>query len=301
MPKVDYTKNELAIMKTWKNAIKVTPEGIISHPEKVYKYITSKYSNNTLKTHIIILCSILRKNGKDNKQREKWMEQATKINKDMEKVAINQQIAPNRAEHQISWSKIIEARGKIKKLFEEDKTNNKNNEAYLAAALYTMRPPIRLDYADMELIDDINDDVDSKQNYILQNKKKGTYTIIINHDKVIETHKKGIYPIKEPELNKIIANSLKEYKRDYLFSKFDSNEEPLGKIGLRELLHYVFKPKLISVDILRSAYISEKYPKISLAEKMVIANQMRHSPQIAELAYQKVGLLKCPNCGFKLN
>ena len=222
----------------------------------------------------------------------KYINEATRINQSVEKQSKNQKVIPSRTTDQLDFSVIETYRDKLKKIWENNLTNNKNNLAYLTICLYTLQPPLRLDYKNMEIVDTPLKVMRKKdQNYLLKNNLMDkTYTIIINKDKVIKSHGKGKIPIIDNDLNKIIDESLKIFPRKYLLSKYDNGDVPIGKQGLELLLRYIFKPFNISVDILRSAYITNAFsnPKMTLQNKEDLMKQMRSSLNMAEVMYKKI-------------
>ena len=67
---------------------------------------------------------------------------------------------------------------------------------------------------------------------------------------------------------------------------------PIGKQGFESLLRQCFSPQRVTVDILRSAYITHFYsvPRKTLKDKDELARLMRHSAKIAEREYHKIDI-----------
>ena len=68
--------------------------------------------------------------------------------------------------------------------------------------------------------------------------------------------------------------------------------KPLGKQNFENLLSECMPDKKLSVDLIRSAYITHMYnkPNFTIAQRNELAKQMRHSRNIAELSYQKMNI-----------
>ena len=65
---IKFTKAEEEKLKTWQNATGITPDQITEKHADIYKYIKKKYTKpNTIKTHLILLTSILKKFKDDDK------------------------------------------------------------------------------------------------------------------------------------------------------------------------------------------------------------------------------------------
>ena len=66
--------------------------------------------------------------------------------------AKKQELLPQRKDNFVLFHDIVKRREQFRQLFEQDKTNNKYNLSYVLLSLYTMQPPIRMEYKDMEIV-----------------------------------------------------------------------------------------------------------------------------------------------------
>lgn len=112
--------------------------------------------------------------------------------------------------------------------------------------------------------------------------------LILNHDKVIHAYGKAKFELPN-DLANVLDKSLERFPRSYVLSLIKDGTKPAGKQNFERLLHTAFAPKRVSIDLLRSAYITEKYnhTKMTLAQKEELAKKMRHSVSTADENYNK--------------
>ena len=173
-------------------------------------YLTSKYSNkNTIKSYLIpfnIICN----NSNSNTN---FTDIINKINKDYEK-QIDDNIVNSKDNNKIILDyNIITLENNINSL--------ENIEDKLIYALYTLIPPRRLEYSNMYIINDINQDNDNNKNYLLINETNSKF--IFNNYKTNKTFKKQIIDITNMTLKNIINNYLKQTNSDKLFNYSSNN------------------------------------------------------------------------------
>ena len=96
--------------------------------------------------------------------------------------------------------------------------------------------------------------------------------------------------IKSNELTNIIDDSLLNFKRDYILSLISNGKKAIGKQSFEKLLISCFENKHVTVDLLRSAYITDKYNNKSFSnrDKNELAKNMRHSASVANNIYNKI-------------
>jgi len=157
---------------------------------------------------------------------------------------------------------------------------------YLVVSLYTLIEPIRLDYAPMKIIYDLDND-DSETNF-LYIKSRTTKKFILNEYKTFNKYGKKIIDIP-PELNSVINLYLKFHKSVYTKNDEDNSfifnfkNEPLKSNELTLLIPQAFSQytdKHITLNLLRHIYCTEKIelkdPE-KLAQETQIAKNMCHS------------------------
>lgn len=177
----------------------------------------------------------------------------------------------------MDWKSVLEIANKhINEVaYFKDKKSIQNNKEKkmldyaLIAALYSMIPPSRLDFHNMNVYKDKQqDELPSDENYILMNKKE-KMLIVLNSYKT-----EGKYGKKEL----IVPAKLKKMIKLYL--KF--NEKILDGMtenNLSKIIKKVFTSgdKSLSLNMLRHVYISDKVNTSKLKKNKKIASDMGHS------------------------
>lgn len=160
-------------------------------------------------------------------------------------------------------------------------------QMYLVLNLYTMIPPIRNDFANLEITDsDVYSESD-KVNYINLKTKE----LILTNYKTVKSY--GIKKLPLPdELIKLIEKYIKVRELYLGETKAllvnTTNLEPMKPNGLTKYLNKIFAPKKVSTTLLRKSYISERYPVINTArDRERDANFMMHSVGMASNVYSK--------------
>ena len=228
---------------------------IAKNHKKIYEYITQHYTNkNTLKEHISVLAGNLRALDTLPLVQKNYSKIATELCLELQDESKKQELLPQRKENFVFLQDIIKRREQFIQLFEQDKANNKNNLSWVLLSLYTMQPPIRMEYKDMEIVTVLPKN--KKQNFIFH--KNNKYSVVIRNDKVIKSHGPANFELPE-ELNNVISESLKAFPRKYILSTQRDGSKQIGKQGFESLLKHCFSPQRVTVDILRSAYITHFY------------------------------------------
>ena len=170
---------------------------IAKNHKKIYEYIRSKYTNkNTLKGHISVLAGILRELDTLPRVQQRYSKISTDLCLELQDESKKQELLPQRKQNFVLFQDIVKRREQFRKLFEADKSNNKNNLSYVLLSLYTMQPPLRQDYKDMQIVDVLPKN--KKLNYLLH--KNNKYYVVIRDDKVIQSHGSAQFELSN-ELN----------------------------------------------------------------------------------------------------
>lgn len=208
---------------------------------------------------------IMSTNNKSEKQETNWiaLSELTKIFNDYEKEI-----------------KSMDLKNKIK-----IKPTEKNKlQEYLVAGLYTLLPPIRLDYTPMKVVKN-NKNLKDDTNYLVnygRNKKE----FVINEYK--NSKSKGQQIIKvPPKLNTIINQWLKYNDTGYFL--LNNRGDVLSANGLGKMITKVFKStgKQVTINLLRSIYISEHINIDAIKESKKLADAMGHSVAVQQNIYYK--------------
>ena len=150
---------------------------------------------------------------------------------------------------------------------------------YLVVALYTAQAPVRLNYANMEIINS-EKDVKPKQNYLLV-KGRNKKILIFQEYKTAKTNGR-VDKIVPKELNSILNFYLKYNKSKYLLN--DSKGSPMTPNALGKFITkaFSFTDKKITLNLLRHIYISSKIDLDAIKAKTKLAKDMMHSEAMQE-------------------
>ena len=166
---------------------------------------------------------------------------------------------------------------KEKNILEKETLNNKQFDLvqkYVVSGLYTLQPPIRLDYGRMKIIKDRKDD-NEKDNFLLvlsRNNKEFIFNDFKNK-KSIGTQK---FKLNTP-LNTLINIWLKYNKSENFL--VNSKKELMSENTLSKYIVKVFDPsgKHITLNLLRHIFISENVDLEKIKKEKETAEKMMHS------------------------
>ena len=217
--------------------------------------ITSNQTQKTLLSALYILTDL-----KDYK--DFMLEICKKVNDNYKE----QKMSDKQKEHRISFQ---EVQDKVTQLLSAIKTNPNLNayESFLIAAFSSgvYAPPRRSEFAFVK----IKNFDKQKDNYLEKNK------IVFNSYKTAKKYGSQIYEVPSP-LIPVLKKYLKMNKTDYLFPK-RNGDVCMTNVDYNRTLQKIFG-KTISVDNLRSIYLSEKYKNIpSLVDMEKTAEAMGHT------------------------
>tara|TARA_R110000823_G_scaffold127639_2_gene255054 strand:- start:820 stop:1695 length:876 start_codon:yes stop_codon:yes gene_type:complete len=171
-----------------------------------------------------------------------------------------------------NWVSINELKVITKKLLKE----NPKSQNSLISALYTMAPPTRLDYYDMEIVGK-KDELNKDKNYlVIHGARKKEF--VFNDYKTSKKYNEVRIPVSK-ELNKVINNFLKlNPERKYLLQKIRT-ESPLSRNALGKLIPIIFSPtgKNVTLNIIRHVFISEQVDLEAVKKFKEISKNMLHS------------------------
>ena len=176
-----------------------------------------------------------------------------------------------------------------RKIEKKETWNNKEMELYqkyLVGSLYTDMPPVRNDYASMDVIK-------FKDYDKLKNKNKN-YLVLVGSKKrfvSLGAYKTSdVYGVKtiqiNPIINKIITKWLQHNKTGYFL--INKQKKALSENSLTKLLNKTFEStgKSISSTLIRHVYLTERYSKVN-KEQENDADAMMHSVSTARNVYIK--------------
>ena len=227
--------------------------------DKIINHIKENISSNQTQKTVLSALYILT----DLKEyKDLMLEICKKVNDNYKE----QKMSVKQKEHRISFEDV---KNKVNELLNMLKTNPSQNsyELFLIAAFSSgvYAPPRRSEFAFVKI-----KNFDRRtDNYLEKNK------IFFNSNKTAKKYGSQIYEIPSP-LIPIVKKYLKLNKTDYLFPKRNS-DACMTNVDLNRMLQKIFG-KTISVDNLRSIYLSDKYKNIpSLVDMEKTAEAMGHT------------------------
>jgi hypothetical protein len=184
-------------------------------------------------------------------------------------------------ENWMSWKEIEEHLAKLKNqyyyVFKEEKPTREeimNLQSYVILACYVLMPPRRaMDYCKMKVrnYDKATDNFYEGGKFHFLQYKTAKFM--------------GVQIQKVPKtLELLLRKWIAFHDMDYLFANSDDKE--IAGSGMTKILNTIFKPKLISVNMLRHIYITEK--SAPLIDKLKeTADAMAHSTGMQGLYVKK--------------
>lgn len=246
----------------------------------LYEYAKSKKNLHTRKNYLLAIGKLLKI---INYEQSRFYEEAFNTKKKIEEQEKDQRLSDHRLNTFVDWESIIKKRHQLKRKYEKDKRNYNANMRHLILCLYTMIPPIRNDYYNVEILENV-DESDKDNNYLIM--IDGQYNFHLNKDKMsyLKGPKKIIFPKK---LTEIIEDSIYHCERDYLLCNIYG--DPLTKKNVSSILAELFFNKTLTIVNIRSAKINHFYSKNkTIRQKEILAECMRHSAATALRSYNKI-------------
>ena len=233
----------------------------------IKEHMKNKQTQKTLLSALLILTGL-----------SEYREDMLKFAKEVNDTYKTQKMTDKQKEYRISFDEVKEKVNKVLLSLKAHRTMI-GYQQFLAAAFSSgvYAPPRRSEFANIR-IKNIDTTLD---NFLYKNK------IIFNNYKTSKKYGQQTYIIS-PEVMPILKQYLKLNKTDFLFPKKDG-EASMSNVDYNRLLGKVFGP-FISVDALRSIYLSEKYKDVPSMEDMeATAKEMGHSVTTAMTDYVKKG------------
>jgi hypothetical protein len=185
-----------------------------------------------------------------------------------------QELPEARKEKFLSWDEVLKA---YEKADEEYKAGRITLEQFVLLSCYVLTPPVRADYAEMEIVKRYPKQQE-KKNYAVLRKTKPVF--IFNDYKTAGTYGSVELPIPKPLAGLLTGLSATQNV------VFKGNRNTLSH-ALRNLFIQL-TGKATGIGLLRHAYITKFYESNpSIAQKERVANQMLHSYTTGEM-YREV-------------
>jgi len=174
----------------------------------------------------------------------------------------------------------------------QEKVDEFETDPYLFLMMLTLQPAVRASFynnASFITQEKQNNKID---NFILINKKTKKVFYIINDDKVKKGKQYSIDKNTHIEIESdILKNQLRiSYDLNPRTYLFENDGNPYAYSTLLRWLHKITGINGTSINMFRSAHVNQLYhnPKATTTDKKKLAQQMRHSIEIAEKSYKKI-------------
>lgn len=283
-----------ALFSYFKNILQlnINKEDYIEKMSKrdIFKYImdNTKWADGTKESYLLMVArklNIL----KNYRQAKQFSEQGFEFMKSRGDAEGNNQLDEREKESWRPHQYFIDILNTVK---QEGTISITQHLKILLLTLLTYQPPLRTSFYTTALILRRKEDNDKQHNYVYIN-RRGSAKIqyIVNKDKASNykqytMHKNLSFIDVEGEAKKALSESEQNFPRNYLF---EINDEPISESTLLRWLREITGVPKITIDIMRSSYITwfyEKHPHFNDREKL--GKVMRHSQKTAQLNYNKV-------------
>ena len=260
-----------------------------SRVEEILEPLALSTKKNYL-TAILVALPVVKGN---NALIEYYREILEELNKQYMSEQLKQKKSPKQEENWLEQSELDKVRKELEKKVKDMDLKGRetiNNRMFntlqdlVIASLYTLLPPIRLDYSPMEVIK-TRKQIKEGKNYLLnigRNKK----IFIIQEYKNVKSQGKKEIPIS-PKLNTLLNEFLKYNIEDYFL--LNNRGTVLSPNGLGKAITRIFKPtgKNITINLLRHIFISNNVDMDALKKAENLAEDMMHSTSTQQNIYYK--------------
>lgn len=274
----------LISLKKLNNDNEIKNLNYLKNKKEVFKIIEQKAlsTQRGYLTAILVVLQAYKKEEFDSVLKDYKERLQTLNNKYNEEISSHEK-TDKQAKNWVSLKQLAKVRNFYKKELEEKGILNKESinrkemdllQKYLVSALYTLQPPIRLDYGNMKIIKSDKDD-DKKSNFLLV-KGRNKKSFIFNDFKNKKSMGAKTIPVNT-KLNTVINLWLKYNKSDKFL--LNSKNEIMVENGLSKYIKKVFEPtkKDITLNLLRHIYISENIDLDAMKKQKKLAENMLHS------------------------
>jgi len=251
------------------NIIDVKDTEKLANPTAIFEEIKDlkiTQQRNLLSSILIVLKATHEREELYEEYRKKCFELGTQYNEELaknEKTEVQEK----------NWVTLAELKKITRSLVRKDPKSQKS----LVSALYSYQPPLRLDYYDMQIIENEADVVDKTKNYLLITSARKK-TFILNDYKTSNKYNEVRVPVSK-ELNSVINKFLKLNQIDRKYLLENKKGGPMSRNQLGKLIPEVFKPtgKNVTLNIIRHVFVSEKIDLEAVKQFQNIASCMLHS------------------------
>ena len=293
-----YLSNINKLHKQITQTDKIKNLDFLKNPSNILGILSNK-SDHTKKNYLISIIVLLKT---DETKYKDLIEKYNKIIADIaKKISDNYDLnekSTNQEKNWIEMSDVADLVKKYKKMYKEikKKQNLNNNDLqliqdYLLISLYSglYFPPVRNDFADLEVILE-DEPIDDNKNYLII-KKNNSLEFLFNNYKTSKKYGSYRLPIKSKILTDLILDWIDMNGSQYLLINVKT-KKAFSSNAITKNLNRIYKKefdKTVSTSLLRSIYISNKLKEnLSNKEKKALAKDMLHSKEMQEDIYNKI-------------
>jgi len=196
-------------------------------------------------------------------------------------IAVQQKLSPREAELFVEWPNVC---GGLENLY-KDISSLWEHQDYVIYCLYTMIPPLRLDFAPMSVVSSPAD-VSGNGNYLIWDEKPRFYL------QSYKTQAKygSVYIDISPALEEVLEEWLALNQSGTLLLNY-AGDAPMNESGLCSRVREVFKKacgKELGVSMLRHSYVTwQRRGELPMLEQQQMAAAMCHSSAMNQM-YRRI-------------
>ena len=235
----------------------------------------SKYANNTKKMYYIAIVNKIR-TGEDERTKkalELYRPKMESYNMKQQEIYEKQELNDKEKEKFLPWKDVLEVRRKL----EEAAHDLFSFQEYLLVCLYTMVPPIRLDYAYMKVVEGLPTDTSGNYLAILP---RNQYKFILNEYKTARAYGQTTWDAP-PCLAKVLKQWFSMFLETPEYLLWSHGETPMSETVLSNTIRSIFMRhanKPATVTTLRQSFVSQQRKgELPLRKLKSMAKQMCQS------------------------
>ena len=264
------------MLNSLKKHLNETSLDFLLDAERVCAWIdNSKYANNTRKMYYIAIVNKIRGQTDENTQKAigVYRKKMEDYNNKQKEIYESQELNEKEKGKFLPWKDVLQVRKKL----EEKATDLYSFQEYLIVSLYTMMPPVRLDYAKMKVVVGLPQDTSGNYMAILPHNK---YRFILNQYKTAKTYGQAVYDAP-PCLCKVIKQWLGMFLETPEWLLWSHEGEPMSESVLSNTVRTIFQReanKGTTITTLRQSFVShQRKGELPLRSLKSMAKQMCQS------------------------
>jgi len=289
-----YTQN----IKNLNNKNDIKSLDFLKNPEDIIKIVKDK-SIPTQRNYLNSALVVLEASGKEEYKSaiDKYQTELKKFSKKIDDTYQTKKKTFKESKNWLTYDELKDIQKKYKKEIDEIELNKKDSNYvikpkqnkkllyYLISSLYTLNPPLRLDWANMTYTKNKKDLEDNKKNWLYD---KGTFSKIVYLNDFKNVKKIGPQQFK---LNKELARIINLYRRFNKGEKFLLNTRgfSMSQNSLAKMLPLVFTSngKSVNLNMIRKAAVVNTVNPEQVKKEQELAEDMLHSVGTQKKVYLK--------------